>query len=368
MEFPQEVLRSRLQETTHVVLKLGTGVLTPQIEQKNQNYFILLAQEIKKIHAMGKKVLLVSSGAVGFGRQSFKKKMELKDPLNLVQRQALASVGQVALMETYRTIFAYENLTVAQILLSRADFASRTHYRNIKNTLDQLLEWGCIPIINENDPVAISELRFGDNDTLSALIAGMYPQTLLIILTTVPGFYRNGELVTYLPALTSEELRHAKGASLGGTGGMKTKLLAAERILVAGQVMVIASGQNPAIISDLLAAKPCGSWFFNPQNVKELSDRKRYLIHQRHTEGKLVIDLGARQALEQKTASLLLVGIHEVYGDFSKNAVVDVFAQSELVARGFVSLSAKELRQLLPHKKAMRGLEVIHRDNMVLLT
>lgn len=365
--FPKLELQARLQETNYIIIKLGTGILTPHIESQNQNYFLKLAEVIQKLKEQGNKVLLVSSGAVGFGREIIKKNQGLREPLELKKRQALASVGQSVLIENYRKSFAKFGLTVGQILVTRLDLASRTHYRNLKNTLDQLLEWNCVPIINENDPVAVSELRLGDNDTLSAQITAMYPQALLILLTTVDYFYSQGKPVFYLNRVSVEHFREAGGASKGGTGGMRTKLLAAERVLLAGQIMVIASGKDPFIVLELLQGEPKGTWFFN-LNSRELPDRKRWLIHQKHSAGKIFVDSGAAMAIKQNGASLLVVGIQDFLGNFEKNDVVDVFLENKIIARGLVTIDHSELKELLNKKQSRRGVEVIHRDNLVILS
>ncbi|MCS6972096.1 MAG: glutamate 5-kinase [Turneriella sp.] len=256
-------LKQRLSKVTHVVLKFGTGVLTHHIEQNRSRYFRSIARECRLLQEQGKKVVIVTSGAVGFGRIILSRMRSLSLPQATVgEKQALASLGQSLLIDTYRNNFAREKLAAAQILVTRIDFTNRQHRQNLKATLNQLFAWGAVPVINENDAVANEEIKFGDNDNLSADVALLFPHTLLILLTTVDGFYRNGEKVPHIDRITQELRRHAGDAGNGGTGGMITKLQAAEKMLKAGQTMAIASGQDIRVIRRLLAGENAGTWFY----------------------------------------------------------------------------------------------------------
>ena len=180
-----------LKKATHVVLKFGTGVLTEHIEKRSQAYFGAIAKECLALQKQGKKVIIVSSGAVGFGRAILKERNKLALPkASVSEKQALASLGQSLLIETYRTSFAKNKLAAAQVLLTRTDFENKLHLQNLKATLAQLLDWGAVPVINENDTIANEEIKVGDNDNLSADIALLFPKSLLILLTTIDGFYR----------------------------------------------------------------------------------------------------------------------------------------------------------------------------------
>ena len=296
-------LREYLSQTSHVIIKIGTNLITPHIEQNSSIFFEELARQVITIQNLGKKVIIVSSGAVGAGKKSFiEKKGHLPTPLTLIDRQALSSLGQCLLMNTYIKYLSQHNLLVSQVLVSRYDFEHQNHYLNLKNTMEQLLEWGIIPIINENDTVAIEELRLGDNDQLAASITSMYSKSILIILTSVDGFYIQDKKQDYiyekllahykysnLNETTLTELithktnqdimSYAGDPSEGGMGGMKTKLLAAHKVVSSGQAMSIALGQDPSILSKIIQGENIGTWFFT--HNKELTENQRWLIHKK---------------------------------------------------------------------------------------
>ncbi len=385
-------LKRAISETSTVVVKLGTGVLTPHIEKNDLNYFIKLAGEIDKIRRQGKRVIVVSSGAVGFGRRILARQFETqtaggeavdkaqqknkksgREPL--AEKQALASLGQTLLIETYRKTFEEFRLEVAQILVSILDFQSRSHFQHLKNTLDQLMSWGAVPVINENDAVAVEGLKFGDNDTLSALIAGMYPQSMLLILTTVDGYYHQGERVDLLGKVEAEHLKSAGKPAEGGMGGMKTKLIAARKILMAGQFMNIAAGEDPANLARAMAGENIGTWFFAPSGGK-INAKKRWLLHNRHVSGKLTIDAGALEALKKTPASLLTVGVLQVEGKFTPGDVVEIVdSKGVRVGRGIASIGSSFISSVVAEagsgtgttRGERRGQEAVHRDNLILL-
>ncbi|MBS0619241.1 MAG: glutamate 5-kinase [Spirochaetes bacterium] len=257
-------LKKRLAATTHVVLKFGTSTLTEHIHRGNNRYFRRIAAECRLLQKQGKKVIIVSSGAVGFGREILKEHRRLHLPAATVsEKQALASLGQSLLIDTYRTTFAKEKLAAAQILVTRTDFENKKHLQNLRATLNQLLDWGAVPVINENDAIANEEIKVGDNDNLSADIALLYPNSLLILLTSIDGFYRDSVRVPHIEKVTAELKRYAGNASAGGTGGMITKLQAAEKILAANQVMSIASGKDIRIVRRLMQGVDEGTWVFD---------------------------------------------------------------------------------------------------------
>lgn len=365
---PEKLLLPFLDQTTHVVIKLGTGILTPHIESLDKTFFTSLAKVVSAIRGRGKKVLIVSSGAVGFGKQIKRDYAEKgSDKISIAEKQALASLGQSVLIDTYREFFGNEGLDTAQILVSGSDFQSRSHYYNLRQTLETLLGWESVPVINENDAVAIEGVKFGDNDTLSALIAGMFPGALLVILTTVDGFYIDGKRADVLGAVGKRELDAAGGASKGGIGGMKTKLIAAQKLLASGQPMSIASGDQPDIVLRLLDGAMEGTWFIPPVNEK-LSSRKRWILHNKHLMGKVVIDQGASEAVILRNASLLQGGVVDVDGEFDKGDVVSILNQDgALIAKGITSLSTGQLTEGLGVAVTGKGIEVVHRDNLVLV-
>jgi glutamate 5-kinase len=255
-------LAAKLEAATHVVLKFGTGVLTEHIEKRSNKYFRQIAKECLELKKRGKKVIIVSSGAVGFGRAILKQQQALQLPqASVSEKQALASLGQSLLIETYRNAFARYKLAAAQILVTRTDFENKRHLQNLRSTLNQLLEWGAIPVINENDAIANEEIKVGDNDNLSADVAVLYPKSVLVLLTTIDAFYADGKRVPHIKRITADIKRHAGSASGGGTGGMVTKLQAAEKILKANLVMSIASGKKIQIVRKLMAAADLGTWF-----------------------------------------------------------------------------------------------------------
>ncbi|MBN8219906.1 MAG: glutamate 5-kinase [Spirochaetes bacterium] len=258
-------IAGRLQNITHIVLKFGTGVLTEHIEKRSLGYFRSVAKECRELQKQGKKVIIVSSGAVGFGRTILKERNRLSLPkASVSEKQALASLGQSLLIDSYRNAFAKEKLAAAQILVTRTDFENKLHRQNLKATLNQLLDWGAVPVINENDAIANEEIKVGDNDNLSADIALLYPKSLLVLLTTVDAFYRDGKAVPHITKVSPDIKKHAGDAleGGGGTGGMITKLQAADKILAAGQLMSIAAGKKMSIVRQLVAGESVGTWFY----------------------------------------------------------------------------------------------------------
>jgi len=374
----EEQLKTSLEKSTHVVIKLGTGVLNPHIEKTDFSFFSKLADEVRRLQSMGKKVLIVSSGAVGFGKKIRKKRIAAMKNIEpdqaaelmgntLVDKQAYAAIGQSFLINTYTEYLNKVDLDAAQILLSMSDFKNRHHFQNLKQTLDQLLDWGSVPVINENDTVSIDE-KFGDNDTISALIAGMYQQTCLIILTTIDGFYMDNKKVDIVQDVDIHHLNAAGGASTGGIGGMRTKLHAAHKIIQSGQIMNIASGKDPAIIRQIIRGEKIGTWFI-PVTLELIGAKKRWLLHYRHSRGEVFIDEGAREALVFKGASLLAVGLKKFQGTFSKGDVVSICDMSGgILGLGTTSLSSEQLTPLLENVSEKKGVEIIHRDNLALLT
>ncbi|MBV6493887.1 MAG: Glutamate 5-kinase [Turneriella sp.] len=256
-------IKERLQHVTHVVLKFGTSVLTEHIEKRSLAYFRAIARECLELQKQGKKVIIVSSGAVGFGRVILKERNNLKIPhATLGEKQALASLGQSLLIDSYQIAFSKKKLAAAQILVTRTDFENKKHLQNLKATLNQLLDWKAVPIINENDAVSNEEIKLGDNDNLSAHIALLYPKSLLILLTSVDAFYRDGNPVRHIPRITPDIRKAAGDAAEGGTGGMITKLQAGEKILNAGQIMSIAAGKDIKVVRKLMAGAVHGTWFY----------------------------------------------------------------------------------------------------------
>ena len=372
----QPMIKKYIQESQYVIIKLGTNLLTPFIQyiplnkiNEEQNFFLKLAERVKKIQDSKKNVIIVSSGAVGFGKamllknSNYIKKISLNAQTPIIQKQAFASLGQSLLMDIYRNEFKKMELVTAQILVSGSNFRDRTSYKNLKNTIDQLLTWKVIPIINENDSVAIEELSLGDNDTLASSIAGMYPQSILTLLTTIDGFYIDQKRQTIIKKITSKEMKQAGQPLPGGVGGMKTKLYAAKKIMRSGQLMNISSGSSLNTLDQIMNGEDVGTWFFSHSPKNSLKSIKRWLLHNQHSMGCLEVDEGAEKAISE-SASLLAVGLKNVEGNFFSGDIVFVKnEESQIFAKGVTSLSSKDLKSL----KDPKGVEIIHRDKLLIL-
>jgi glutamate 5-kinase len=354
-----------LKNASRLVLKLGTGVLTNEHKQPDPAQIEQLAAQVAQLHAAGRKIVLVTSGAVGAGMGvlGFQKR-----PTALADLQACAAVGQSRLMAMYEQVFARWQVRVAQVLLTHDDLEHHDRHLNARNTLVALLNThNVIPIINENDAVSFTELRFGDNDRLSALVATLLPADLLVILTTVEGvlerFGQPDAKVLSVVERIDETLEGLAGGTASATavGGMATKIQAAKIVARAGIPMVIASGRKPGVLAAILAGADEGTLFI-PQQTR-LAGRKRWIAFFHHPRGALVVDDGAKQALREGGKSLLPPGITACEGQFAAGDVVAIRdADGTEFARGIAKFSAEEIRgRQLPRS------EVIHRDDLVIL-
>ena len=348
-----------------VVIKIGSSTLTnPQGKLDLENLKRLVAETASLIKQK-KKVVLVTSGAVVAGAGKWK----LGKPESIPEKQAAAAVGQSLLMRQYEKAFEAFNIPVAQVLLTRDAIADRERYLNARNCLTTLLGEGVVPIINENDAVAVDEIKIGDNDNLAALAACLIGADLLVLLTDVDGFYmKNEEGVPYLVSEIKEIDRDVKAAAGHpstqlGTGGMITKIQAAEVCSNAGVPMAIVSGRKHKQIEAVLAGEKVGTLFL-PKTTK-LESRKRWLAYGLKKEGTIVIDAGAESALCRHGKSLLPVGIIKVKGKFPAGALVSIEDEGEKeFARGLINLSSHELNDVIGKKDVG---EVVHRDNLVIL-
>ena len=349
------------------VIKVGTSLLRGQEGRSTAAVIADLAASLSGLWQRGEPVALVTSGAVGLGCQALGL---LERPRELEALQAAAAVGQGRLMGLYDQSFASHGRSVAQVLLTRGDLASRRRYQNACRTLDQLLAWGVTPVVNENDTLATDELRFGDNDTLSALVAVAIGADELVLLTDVDSLYsgdprsdaeaRPIEEVTSLAELDNLQ-SVASGGGQWGTGGMTTKLTAARIATSSGIRVRLADGRDPAVLDALLAGERVGT-LFQPSPTP-LPDRKGWLAHALLPKGSLQLDAGAERALTQQGASLLAVGVQAVVGDFERREAVRLLASDgRELGRGLASLSSAELRELM----GSSGVEVVHRDQLVL--
>ncbi len=363
-----------LSGAKRLVVKVGTGVLTVG-DRLDLRVIIRLADQISLLREDGLEIIIISSGAVGAGAR----KLNLGDrPEHLPWLQAAAAVGQSLIMQEYESAFSRYEQAVAQILLTRDDLAHRRRYLNARNTLFQLLEWRVIPIINENDTVAVDELRFGDNDNLSAMIASMVGADLYINLTRVEGFYSanplkdpRAEVIPEVDELTAElEAMADKDPSAWGLGGMYSKIQAAYKVALCGIPAVIASGKRENVLRDILAGKEIGT-FFRPQ--RRVSVRKHWIAFTLESKGAVVVDEGAAEAVIKRGKSLLPSGVVQVQGRFAKGAQVRVAkVDGEVIAVGLTNYSSGDINKIkglntrdIEAKLGYKDYdEIIHRDNM----
>ncbi len=377
-----EAVRCRLdllQRARRVVVKVGSAVLTAE-SGLNLEVIEALANELCRLQERGLEVILVSSGAVAAGKKRLGLGPNRDIPLR--SKQGAAAVGQSALMRAYEDVFEKNGTKVAQILLTHADLSHRDRYLNVRNTILTLLEWGVVPIINENDTVSVEELRFGDNDTLGAMITNLTESDVFIILTDVDGLYTGNPhtdpeaRAVYTVDKVDREVEAMAGNVVGllGTGGMRSKILAARTVATRGGSSFIGYGREPATISRLFAGDQVGT-FFLPQQEK-IQSRKHWIGHVLRPQGYLVIDSGACRALVGGGKSLLPSGILEVRGSFGVGAAVHCLdEQGGLVAAGLSNYGAADLGRIKGRKTTeiveILGFkdsdEVVHRDNLVLL-
>jgi glutamate 5-kinase len=364
-----------------IVVKMGTSTLSGGTPRISPARLVELVRQMALLSAQGKEILVVSSGAIAAGRERLNFPQLPKD---ITAKQMLAAIGQPRLMSLYEQLFGLYGLTVAQVLLTRADLSDRRRYLNSRNTLLALLAQGVIAIINENDTVATEEIRVGDNDNLSALVANLVEADLLILLTDQAGLYtadpRQNASAQLVDEVSEAEipvaLWQAAGGTAGslGTGGMLTKLQAADLARRSGTRVVIAPGDAAEVILRLAAGERVGTRF-NPV-VTALESRKRYILAGGGAAGTLSVDAGAARALK-KGGSLLPVGVIQVSGGFERGDPVRVLAAGgQEIARGLVNYTSAELEQIRGQRSIAigpilgydYGEEVIHRNNMVLLS
>jgi glutamate 5-kinase len=370
--------RQNLAEAKRIVVKVGTSTLNHSTGKLNLLRIEKLVRELSDLANQGKEIILVTSGAVGAGMD----RLGLKEkPKNIPEKQAAAAIGQGILMHTYEKLFGEYGQVVAQVLLTREDSVNRSRYANSRNTLMTLLGMGVIPVINENDAVAVDELKIGDNDTLSAMVASIVDADALIILSDVEGLYTANpaadptasfiaEVTDITPAI--EDLAGGPG-SLHGTGGMYTKIQAAKIAVNSGVVMVIASGGRDGVVRDILGGGNIGTIFL--PKVNRLHFRKRWLAFGARVRGAVTVDKGCEKAI-LKGASLLAAGIKAVDGEFESGNTIRINTdEGREIARGIANYSAGEIRRIIGvHTNQIADIlggkpydEVIHRDNLALL-
>lgn len=363
-----------------IVIKLGTSTLTAGAPQISPPHLIELVRQVAQLHAAGKELLIVSSGAIAAGRARLNFPQLPKD---IPAKQMLAAIGQPHLMALYEQLFGLYGLVVAQVLLTRADLSDRRRYLNSRNTLAALLAQRAVPVINENDTVATEEIRVGDNDNLSALVANLIEADLLILLTDQAGLYtadpRRSPAAELVREVSEAEIpaslwQAAGGAATGlGTGGMVTKLQAADLARRSGATVIIAHGSHPDVLVRLVDGEALGTRFSPVASAVE--GRKRYILTGRGAAGRLWVDDGAVQALH-RGGSLLPVGLAKVEGSFERGDPVSVLdSAGREVARGLANYGAADALRIRGRQSDaiegilgfMYGDEMIHRDNMVLI-
>lgn len=372
--------RAKIAKAKRVVVKVGTSTITYSNGKINYEKIEKLARIMTDLQNQGKEMILVSSGAgaAGVGRLGLDAK-----PSTIPGKQACAAVGQGILMHIYERLFGEYGQVVAQVLLTKADMVNRHSYANARNALQEMISWGVIPIINENDVVAIDEFKIGDNDNLSALVASLADADLDILLSDIDGLYTANPKTHPEAKLVSvvEEVTPAIEATAGGvgsknaTGGMLTKLQAAKNAMSAGIALVIANGENLEVLRQIMKGEPVGTLFVPREN--HLRFRNQWLAFGSKISGKLIVDDGLAKALRQKgSCSILPVGIARVEGNFDSGDTVSVLDQEgHELARGMTNYSAEDLDLIKGCKTSQieekigykHYDEVIHRDNLVVL-
>lgn len=373
--------KSNTSNYQRLVIKLGTNLITGGKASLARRMMSNLVDQVAQLNQRGLQTIVVSSGAVAAGKHRLGIRKKRRDtPF----RQMLAAVGQGPLMQVYDELFSAHNITVAQTLLTKPDFLSRVGYLNARNTLLALLDLGVVPIVNENDVVFIEELHgttFGDNDNLSAMVANLVDADLLIILSDVQGLCTSNparnEYAKVIPQVDiideSIEKLATGPSSEKGTGGMATKIEAAKFATTSGASVVIAHGREPDVLLRLIDGESIGTLF--PASTSKLESRKRWMLSQ-PAKGKIIVDIGARAALQKQNRSLLPAGIVELKNRFNRGDIVHIEdSQGNCFATGIAGYSSVEINKIKDHRSEKiteilghcYGDEVIHRDNLVLL-
>ncbi|EHQ08650.1 glutamate 5-kinase [Leptonema illini] len=367
-------LQKALTESKRVVLKIGSGLIATANEANEPNgldrsMIEKLRDEVLFLRERGIEVILVSSGAVAMGRSVLRKTLAGYHPQSnpgLSRKQALAAVGQARLISLYGEIFAEKGLAVSQILITARDFRDRNAYLNIGHTIQELLRLGVVPIINENDTVSTEELRFGDNDLLSAACAALLRSDLLVLLTSVNGFLINEQRVPVLTSITADVLEAAGGPSGPGSGGMRTKIRAGQLGLRTGFRVAILPGRDRAPVQSLFTGEDIGT-IIGSTEPSHMNARKMWLLFAR-TRGAVIIDDGAVNALRHRGSSLLGAGIKELRGAFAQSDVVEIVdAAGQSIGRGIVRAGSREIQASIDAKKPL-SYEVIHRNDLIIET
>lgn len=367
-----------MQREQIIVVKLGTSVLTGGTDKLDKAHMVELVRQCCELKKQGHQVVMVSSGAVAAGREQLLKSCGT----SLVDKQMLAAIGQGQLIHIWQSLFALYGVNVGQMLLTRADVDDRERYLNARDTLTALLSYNVVPIINENDAVATSEIKVGDNDNLSALVAILANADKLLLLTDQDGLFTSdprtnadAKLIDEVTHINDElrQLAGGSGTSLG-TGGMATKLQAADIARRAGVEVIIAKGAGSNVILKCMSEQLPGTRFLKLTAPKD--GRKKWLLAGPKSNGQIAIDTGAISALQNNGASLLAKGVTCAFGDFERGDLIDLIdTNNQVIARGLTRFSRSEVNKIKgTHSKNIAqllsydaGAEVLHRDDLVLL-
>ena len=380
MKLKDDIRGQIISKVKKVVVKIGTGVLTTDDGYIDKSQIKRLAEQVVELKKMGYDVVVVSSGAIGSGMGELGIE---KRPSTLPELQAVAAIGQSKLISTYDECFKLHGYHAAQILLTREDFEDRQRYLNTCNTIHTLFQLNAIPVVNENDTISVDEIKFGDNDALSALMTNLLNAELLIILSSVDGLYDKyptaKSKATVIPVVenVSREVKQLAfdSKTARGVGGMQTKLEAASIVTNAGEAVIIANGRMDNVLKRIMQGENIGTLFL-PKEEK-LASRKRWIGYTIKPKGKVYVDDGAARALSDKGKSLLASGILLVEGTFSKGDIVSICKGEKgvIFARGLTNYSFEEIEKIKGRSTSdiakILGYklydEVIHRDNMVIL-
>jgi glutamate 5-kinase len=376
----EKAARIRLQNARRVVVKVGTRLLADKNGKPAESRIVSLVDGICELRSRGTEVVLVSSGAIGMGINVLGLK---KRPTSLPELQMAAAVGQSKLMSYYGEHFDRHGVVVGQVLLTHDLLNHRTRHLNARNTLLTLLRHGIVPVVNENDAVAVDEIRVGDNDSLGALTSLLVDADVLVLLTTVSGFQKpdasgRPRRVSHIARISVKDKSFAGGTVSGvSVGGMRTKLDAAESIAAAGALTVIADGRKAGILNSIFSGTRVGTVIGGGEGNEVRNSRKRWIAFFHRSSGTLVVDEGARVALEQRGKSLLAIGVKRVRGTFEAGSLVNIESpEGALIARGLIDYSSADVAKIRGKSSgeilSILGRkdynELIHRDNMVVLS
>jgi len=367
-----------LKNIKKMVIKIGSSSLTSKAGGLDKVSMKRFVNEVSSLIKRGMEVIIVTSGAIAAGLENLNIK---KKPEDITLLQAAASIGQVELMRLYSDLFLTSGLKIGQILLTHEDTTRRKQYLNIKNTIKKLISLNIVPVINENDSVAVDEIKFGDNDELAALVAILAESDILIILTDIDGMYdknpriySDAKLISYIDKI-NEDIEKAAGGigSTYGIGGMESKIKAAKICSFSGIKTIIANSRRKNILNKIIAGEDVGT-FFAPQTVKKVKSIKKWIAFGMKTKGGIVIDRGAEEAVLNKGKSILAVGVVKVDGKFNKGDTLKVFSlDSKLIAKGISNFSSEDIEKIkgknrdkiLSEFDTSMCSEVIHRDCLV---